>query len=150
MFPIIWYDLLLRKSSYLVAIFLNPSLHSSNINRKEWGKYICPNLVFRVRKNILSYFLHTFIQVGLISVLQSFLFLFSQCHATIHPHSASVLNSKSPLHSLCLQDNQMSVSHSRSQPPCHIVFTRSLSLPLSAPCYLWNANPPKYREMARR
>lgn len=96
---------------------------------------------------LFSSYLYT---VCLISVLQCFLSLFSQCHATIHPQSASVLNNKSPLHSLCLQDNQMSVSHSRSQPPCHIVFTRSLSLPLSAPCYLWNAEPPKYGEMARR
>lgn len=76
---------------------------------------------------------------SLISLLQCFPFLFSQCHATIHPQSASVLNNKSPFGSFCLQDNQLSVSYSGSQPPCHIVLTCSLSLPPSAPCYLWKA-----------
>lgn len=87
---------------------------------------------------------------SLISVLQCFLFLFSQCHATIHPQSASVLNNKSPLRLFCLQDNQMSVSYSGSQSPCHIVLTCSLSLPPSAPCYLWNAQLQEYREVAWR
>lgn len=87
---------------------------------------------------------------SLISVLQCFLFLFSQCHATIYPQSASALNNKSPLHSFCLQDNRMSVSYSGSQPPCHIVLTCSLFLPPSAPCYLWNAKLLEYREVAWR
>lgn len=87
---------------------------------------------------------------SLISALQCFLFLFSQCYTTIHPHSASVPNNKSPLRSFCLQDNQMSVSYSGSQPHCHIVLTCSLSLPLSAPCYLWKAKLLEYREVAWR
>lgn len=48
----------------------------------------------------------------------------------------------------CPQDNWLSVSYSGSQHPCHIVLTCSLSLPLSAPCYLWNAKLQEYREIA--
>lgn len=79
----------------------------------------------RVRKSILSFFPYLYTG-SLISPLQCFPFLFSQCHATIHPQSASVLNNKSPFGSFCLQDNQLSVSYSGSQPPCHIVLTCSL------------------------
>lgn len=75
---------------------------------------------------------------SLISLLQCFLFLFSWRLATIHPQSASVSNNKSLFGSFCLPDNQLSVSYSGSQPPCCIVLSFSLSLPPSAPCYLWS------------
>lgn len=105
-------------------------------------------LFSRVNRSILS-FLHTFIRRTLSACCSVFLVLFSQCHATIHPQSAFVPN-KSPLHSFCLQDNQMSVSYSSTLPPRYIVLTCSLSLPPSAPCYLWKTKLPEYREVAWR
>lgn len=95
-------------------------------------------------------FLHTFILRTLSACCSVFLVLFPQCHATIHPQSAFVPNNKSPLHLFCLQDKQMSVSYSGTLPPRYIVLTRSLSLPPSAPCYLWNTKVPEFRKVAWR
>lgn len=97
-----------------------------------------PKPVFFTVNRSVSSFLHTFIHRTLSACCSVFLVLFPQCHATIHRQSAFVPNNKSPLHSFCLQDNQMSVSYSGVclLPPRYIVLTRSLSLPPSAPCYL--------------
>lgn len=111
---------------------------------------VCPNLLFtRVSRSILSV-LHTFIHRTLSARCSVFFVLFSQCDATIHPQSAFVTNNKSPLHSFCLQENQMSVSYSGALPPCYIVLTCSLSLPPSAPCYLWKTKLPENRKVAWR
>lgn len=109
-----------------------------------------PKPLFRVRKSILSYFLLTFIwEPYLCTAVFSFFVLPMSCYYSSPVCLCSEKN-KSPMCSFCLQDNQMSVSFSGSQPHCHIVLTCSLSFPQYAPCYLWHAKLQEYREVARR
>lgn len=143
---IIWHYFVFKT---FICLLYNRAWVCKNTGRKGASKFAKTCFFFRVSRSILS-FLHTFIRWTLSVCCSVFLVLFSQCHATIHPQSAFVPNNTSPLHSFCLQDNQMSVSYSGAMPPRYIVLTRSLSLPPSAPCYLWKTKLPEYREVAWR
>lgn len=81
----------------------------------------------------------------LISFLQCLPFLFFQCHATIHPQSASVVHNKSPFPSFCLCDHKMSVSYSGSEALHHIVLSQPFS-PLRLPPVIYGMQNYRGRE----